>query len=103
MNPRTFVVLVVLGVLAPAAGVFAESLKIYSAQKKGLILVEKVTKTDAEWKKELTPEQFEIARKQGTEPAFSGEYWKNHEKGMYTCRCCGTDLFDSETKFESGT
>jgi peptide-methionine (R)-S-oxide reductase len=62
-----------------------------------------VTKTDAEWKKILTPEQYEVARHAGTERAFSGKYWDNHEKGIYYCVCCGAPLFSSETKFESGT
>jgi peptide-methionine (R)-S-oxide reductase len=63
----------------------------------------KVDKTDAEWKKELTPIQFKVARRKGTEPAFSGEYWNHHEKGTYRCVCCGAELFSSEHKFESGT
>jgi peptide-methionine (R)-S-oxide reductase len=66
-------------------------------------MAEKVTKTDAEWRKELTPEQFEITRKKGTERAFSGEYVDNHEHGMYRCRCCGAELFASDEKFESGS
>ncbi|MCX6139685.1 MAG: peptide-methionine (R)-S-oxide reductase MsrB [Candidatus Kapabacteria bacterium] len=65
--------------------------------------MEKVTKTDEEWKAELTADEFRIARKKGTERAFTGAYWDNHEKGLYLCRCCGTELFPSETKFESGT
>jgi peptide-methionine (R)-S-oxide reductase len=64
---------------------------------------DKIIKSDEEWKKELTPEQFEIARKKGTERAFTGKYFDFKEKGMYTCVCCGTPLFSSETKFESGT
>ncbi len=64
---------------------------------------EKITKTDAEWKKDLTDEQFSVARKKGTERAFTGQYWDNHEKGMYRCVCCGTELFSSDTKFDSGT
>lgn len=62
-----------------------------------------VTKTDAEWKKMLTPEQYDVARHAGTERAFSGKYWDNHEKGIYYCVCCGVPLFNSKTKFESGT
>lgn len=64
---------------------------------------EKVTKTDAEWKALLTPEQFQVARKKGTERAFSGQYWNNHENGVYRCICCGSELFRSSEKFESGT
>lgn len=64
---------------------------------------EKITKTDAEWKGELTPQQFEVARKKGTEHAFTGEYWDNHEKGVYRCVCCGAELFRSGEKFDSGT
>jgi methionine-R-sulfoxide reductase len=63
----------------------------------------KVEKTDTEWKQELTPMQFKVTRRKGTEPAFSGEYWDHHEKGVYRCVCCGAELFSSEHKFESGT
>jgi peptide-methionine (R)-S-oxide reductase len=66
-------------------------------------MTDKVTRPDAEWRKELTSEQFEITRKKGTEPAFTGEYWDNHEQGVYLCRCCGTELFRSDHKFDSGT
>ncbi len=65
--------------------------------------MEKIKKTDAEWKKELTTEQYKITRKKGTEPAFSGEYVHTKDKGLYVCVCCGQELFRSETKFESGT
>lgn len=78
-------------------------LKIFSVQQKGFIMSEKVNKTEAEWKKQLTPEQFQVARKKGTEPPFTGAYWKNKEEGIYQCVCCGNDLFSSETKFDSGT
>src|SRR5258706_12091576 len=77
--------------------------KIYSVKKKGIVNVERVVKSDAEWRKVLTPEQFRITRKAGTEIAFTRKYWDNHAKGIYRCVCCGTDLFSSDTKFESGT
>ena len=66
-------------------------------------MADKIVKTDAEWKKLLAPEQFEIARKKGTERAFTGEYWDNHEPGVYRCVCCGAELFRSDHKFESGS
>lgn len=62
-----------------------------------------ITKTDAEWQQQLTPEQFQVTRKYGTERAFTGKYWDNHKKGDYTCVCCGLEVFSSETKFESGS
>lgn len=65
--------------------------------------MEKIKKTDDEWKQQLTEEQFQVARKKGTERAFTGAYWDNHEKGTYRCICCGNELFSSETKFDSGT
>ncbi len=63
----------------------------------------RVEKSDEEWKKILKPEQFMIARKKGTERAFTGEYCEAHDPGLYACRCCNTLLFDSTLKFESGT
>jgi peptide-methionine (R)-S-oxide reductase len=65
--------------------------------------MEKIEKTDAEWRAQLTPEQYEVARKKGTERAFTGKYWDNKEAGTYVCVCCGLPLFSSETKYESGT
>lgn len=64
---------------------------------------EMISKTDDEWKQELTSEQYEICRKKGTEPAFSGRYWNVKDIGVYRCICCGNDLFSSDTKYDSGT
>ncbi len=80
-----------------------EKVFIYFAKTGEIKLVDRVEKTDEEWKKELNPETYQIARKQGTETAFTGKYHDCHEDGIYQCACCDTDLFDSETKFESGT
>jgi len=76
---------------------------IYSVKTGKVERVEKVVKTDDEWKKKLSPESFNVARKQGTELAFTGKYHNCHENGIYQCVCCETDLFDSKTKFDSGT
>ena len=66
-------------------------------------MAEKVEKSEKEWRSELTPEQFDVTRRKGTERAFTGEYWNNHEDGVYRCRCCGAELFRSDPKFESGS
>ena len=64
---------------------------------------EKIRKSDGEWRQQLTPEQYQVARACGTESAFTGKYWNQHDDGSYHCVCCGTLLFGSETKFDSGT
>ena len=66
-------------------------------------MTEKIIKKDEEWRKQLSPEQYYVARKAGTEAAFTGKYWKAKDKGTYNCVCCGQPLFSSETKFDSGT
>jgi len=77
--------------------------KIYDPTTKETTMVDKVAKSEEEWKKELSAEEYRIARQAGTERAFANAYWDNHEKGMYHCKCCGTALFASDTKFDSGT
>ncbi len=67
------------------------------------IMTDKVVKTDEEWKKQLSPEQYQVARKAGTEPAFTGKYWNTKDKGTYQCACCGQPLFNADAKFDSGT
>jgi len=74
-----------------------------AGHKKGAIMADKVVKTDAQWRKQLTPEQYKITRRAGTEPAFDNKYFDLHEKGIFRCICCGTALFSSDTKFDSGT
>jgi len=66
-------------------------------------IAEKITKPEGEWRKQLTPEQYHVTREAGTECAFTGAYWNTKEPGMYHCVCCGELLFDSNTKFNSGT
>src|SRR3972149_7751030 len=87
---------------SPAAGTRtgggSSQIKLYSAQRKGYVMTEKVIRTDAEWKKLLGPEQFHVPRKKGTERAFSGQDWDTTETGIYQCICCGNDLVCSLTQ-----
>jgi peptide-methionine (R)-S-oxide reductase len=74
-----------------------------SGERKDTVHVPKVVKSENEWRQQLSPQVFNVTRQDGTEMAFTGQYWNNHETGIYRCICCGTALFDSTTKFESGT
>ena len=65
--------------------------------------MEKVIKADTHWRKVLTPQQYHVTRRKGTEPAFSGEYWSTHDRGIFLCVCCGNELFTSNEKFDSAT
>lgn len=80
-----------------------DTIEIYDAASNSVVKSQKVVKTPEEWKKILTPEQYEITRAEGTEPPFHNAYVDNHRKGIYKCAACGLDLFSSEDKFESGT
>lgn len=72
-------------------------------QSHGVVHTQKIVKSEKEWRAELAPDEFAVARQKGTERAFTGRYWNNHEHGIYRCACCGTALFRSEEKFDSGT
>jgi peptide-methionine (R)-S-oxide reductase len=80
-----------------------DTIEVYDAATNSIVKTQKVVKTQEQWKKILTPLQYEVTRQQGTETPFSGEYVNNHRKGIYKCACCGLDLFSSDDKFESGT
>jgi peptide-methionine (R)-S-oxide reductase len=74
-----------------------------NGNSKGAVTVDKIAKSNAEWRKQLDAEQFDVTRREGTERPFTGKYAKNHDAGIYRCICCATALFNSDTKFESGT
>ncbi|HLI62274.1 MAG TPA: peptide-methionine (R)-S-oxide reductase MsrB [Terriglobales bacterium] len=89
---------------APAAADYVEIVEFKdNGERIGPARVKKVVKTDAEWRAQLTPEQYEVTRRAGTERAFTGQYWDLHAKGIFRCVCCGNALFSSATKFDSGT
>ncbi len=73
------------------------------SEKTGPGTLDAIVKTEGEWQKQLTPEQFHVTREKGTEPAFTGIYWDNHDQGAYRCICCDAELFSSDHKFESGS
>ena len=111
MDRRAFLGALALGSLAACARDLVGGGEVVQAAvkpdaksaRKGSDVIEKIHKTDEEWKKILTREQYEVMRKKGTERAWTGEYVNNHEKGVYLCAACDLDLFSSDTKFESGT
>lgn len=78
-------------------------IRLYSAAVRGRFMSNKVVKSDAEWRGLLSPEQYHVAREQGTEQPYTGVTWNNHEQGIYHCICCGNDLYRSEDKYDSGT
>jgi peptide-methionine (R)-S-oxide reductase len=88
---------------SPPPTMSAGQIKVYSVDQKRFVMTDKVKKSEEEWKKQLSPEEYHVTRQKGTERAFTGKYWNNHEKGVYRCVACGNDLFSSNTKFDSGT
>jgi peptide-methionine (R)-S-oxide reductase len=74
-----------------------------SGQREDMVSLPVIFKTDAEWKQQLSPAAYEVTRRAGTERPYSGQYWNLHDKGLYSCICCDTPLFNSDTKFDSGT
>ena len=91
------------GAQAAEAAMTNDTVEIFSLASNAVVRVPRVVRTDAEWKKVLAPEQYQVARHGGTECAFTGEFYKHKGDGVYSCVCCGTDLFRSSHKFESGT
>jgi peptide-methionine (R)-S-oxide reductase len=113
LSPRSLLAVLILGaaVLSCSSGKTSGTanvsvpaqIKVYSAEKGDYVTSETIVKTEDEWKKLLTPEQFHILREKGTERAFSGKYDKYYEHGIYRCAACGLDLYRSEDKYDSGT
>jgi peptide-methionine (R)-S-oxide reductase len=100
MKKFVFVLTAIMSIAGHSA---AQSAKEKSEKKMESNQADKVVRSDEEWKKILTPTQFYVTRKKGTERAFTGEYWNHHDKGSYVCVACGQELFSSTTKFDSGT
>ncbi|MGJ0396886.1 MAG: peptide-methionine (R)-S-oxide reductase MsrB [Methylocystis sp.] len=107
MNRRSLLSGAVLLAIAPPARAAVDMVEIESfdvnGKSLGLSRVEKIVKSEAEWRTQLSPLAFEVTRKEGTERAFTGPYWDNHADGLYRCVCCDTALYDSKTKYDSGT
>lgn len=97
MQKNTLILVLAVGLILPAC---SQTEKRKEDSPKSVF---KVTKSEEEWKKQLTPIQYQVLREKGTEAAFTGEYWDNHKKGTYVCAACQLPLFDSKTKFESGS
>ncbi|MFO1104317.1 MAG: peptide-methionine (R)-S-oxide reductase MsrB [Methylocystis sp.] len=107
MNRRSLLSCAVLMAFAPKARAAAETVEIETFDANGRSLgpsrVEKIVKSEVEWRAQLSPLAFEVTRQDGTERAFTGPYWDNHADGLYRCVGCDTALYDSKTKFDSGT
>jgi len=103
MTRRQMFLVAVAATQARAGNMVKIALFDRAGRPTGVQSVDKIKKTNAEWQKQLTPEQFYVTRQKGTERAGTGKYANNHADGIYNCVCCATPLFDSKTKFESGT
>src|SRR5262245_9564903 len=103
MNAVKMTVCVILVAAALATLVYWQSTHTGLQERRGNPMNGHIEKTDTEWQKQLTPQQYDVTRKKGTERAFTGEYWNCKDDGVFNCVCCGQPLFDSKTKFESGT
>ncbi|MDQ7011733.1 MAG: peptide-methionine (R)-S-oxide reductase MsrB [Mariprofundaceae bacterium] len=99
MNRRTFIT----GLLGLGLSVLATPKRLFAGSRQGGAMIEKIEKTDDQWRRELTPEQFHVLREEGTEPPFSSPLNKEKRQGIYACAGCGLELFSSDTKFDSGT
>ncbi|HEY5038139.1 MAG TPA: peptide-methionine (R)-S-oxide reductase, partial [bacterium] len=95
MMLKWLVPFVILGCISTAGAKSSSK----TAKEKGRYMGDKIVKTDSEWQKSLTPEQYKVLRKHGTEAPFKGKYWDNHEKGIYSCSACGLELYSSDTTF----
>lgn len=107
MNRRTLMTSAIALAFLPKDAGAADSVDIEafdpSGKSLGVSKAEKVVRTDAEWRARLSPLAFDVTRKEGTERAFTGPYWDAHDDGLFRCVCCDTALFDSRTKYDSGT
>ena len=101
MNGRTFTLTLALGLCVSGMPPAGEAGPASSKSGPGGRGIERITKSDEEWKKQLTPEQYRVLRREGTEMAFTGKYWNHHAAGIYRCAGCGLELFSSDTKFDS--
>jgi peptide-methionine (R)-S-oxide reductase len=96
-------VLLLLAALWIEAAANGKESRFYSVARKGYVMSEKVVKSEDEWRRQLSPEQYQVTRRKGTERPFANAYWDNHRQGIYQCVCCGLDLFSSQAKYDSGT
>jgi peptide-methionine (R)-S-oxide reductase len=103
LHRRVFAALIAAALIITALIVSGPSRMTGLRERIGIPMNGRLDRTEAEWREQLTPEQFRVTRNKGTERAFTGQFWNSKEDGVYQCVCCGQPLFDSRTKFDSGT